>query len=612
MFVDNATPPGTPPSASQVSETAFSDYLKNFSKKLEESLSSVVKGVVDGDVAYLLDEVKRLDVEASKVTASFGQGRENIQNIKAAMADASASVLALGGSYEQITAIQVDASNALKRNVVLGSEVYDDIFAASQVTKTSTADMVSKFKDVGVSVYGVSDGMQKIVDTARAQGLSVQAVSKQAMDNMESMNKYNFQGGVEGLAKMASQATSLRIDMSKTLSFAEGLYNPEKAIEMSSALQRLGVTQSELLDPLRLMDLSMNDPTELQNQLVKMTEQFVQLNEKGQFEIAPQGKLQLREISDATKIPYEQLTKMAMGSAELEEKMRKIRFPDFMSAEQQKMVANLAEMKDGQYVITVDGQTKPIAEALEGINNQQQLDELIGKTEPKKMEDIAFEQLNIQKQMEASLKSLEGRAARGIASSKAVDRFMKAGSEGLRTSTGILTDEGALGPKVFRDFADVTVGGQVESILSKLFAGNYNLGEEFTQIGTDLEEIVNKQSEVLGKNLEKSAPEYEKILNYLPKPLADEIKNAISSNKAEPGTQKVNRTETGEEAPSGTTPKADATVQGGESKMDININVTAPPGMSQQQIMDALNIQEIKEKIYKIYEDMSKDFKKKS
>jgi hypothetical protein len=46
--------------------------------------------------------------------------------------------------------------------------------------------------------------------------------------------------------------------------------------------------------------------------------------------------------------------------------------------------------------------------------------------------------------------------------------------------------------------------------------------------------------------------------------------------------------------------------------MDININVTAPPGMSQQQIMDALNIQEIKEKIYKIYEDMNKDFKKKS
>jgi hypothetical protein len=114
---------------------------------------------------------------------------------------------------------------------------------------------------------------------------------------MESMNKYNFQGGVDGLAKMAAQASSMRIDMKTTLNFAEGLYNPEKAIEMSSALQRLGVTQSDLLDPLRLMDLSLNDPTELQNQLVQMTEQFVQLNEKGQFQIAPGQIRRLREIN---------------------------------------------------------------------------------------------------------------------------------------------------------------------------------------------------------------------------------------------------------------------------------------------------------------------------
>jgi hypothetical protein len=33
--------------------------------------------------------------------------------------------------------------------------------------------------------------------------------------------------------------------------------------------------------------------------------------------------------------------------------------------------------------------------------------------------------------------------------------------------------------------------------------------------------------------------------------------------------------------------------------------------MTTQQVMDALNIQEIKEKIYKIFEELGKDFKKK-
>ena len=69
--------------------------------------------------------------------------------------------------------------------------------------------------------------MQKIVDIARQQGVSVQAVSSQAVSNMESMNKYNFQGGVDGLAKMAAQAASLRIDMKSTLTFSENLYKPE-------------------------------------------------------------------------------------------------------------------------------------------------------------------------------------------------------------------------------------------------------------------------------------------------------------------------------------------------------------------------------------------------
>jgi hypothetical protein len=393
---------------------------------------------------------------------------------------------------------------------------------------------------------------------------------------------------VDGLAKMAAQASSMRIDMKTTLNFAEGLYNPEKAIEMSSALQRLGVTQSDLLDPLRLMDLSLNDPTELQNQLVQMTEQFVQLNEKGQFEIAPQGKLQLREISKATGLAYEELTKMAMGSAELEDKMRKIKFPDFMSEEQQKMVANLAEMKDGQYVITVDGQTKPIAEALEGINNQEQLDELIGKSEPKTMEDLAFEQLDMQKSMAASLKKLEGRAARGIASTKLTDDLINVSTKTTRAGTDVLTSGGALGTAEIRGLVD-NLSEPLKDMFGKMQEGNFDFSLEGDKFLTAIGEAVKNQEGIIGENIEKITG-------------VD-----ITTQQA----QAVG-VETGEVPPAGTTPKADATLQGGESKMDININVTAPPGMSQQQIMDALNIQEIKEKIYKIYEDMNKDFKKKS
>jgi hypothetical protein len=578
-------------------------FFQSFGKKLNDAFSSMA------DVSFptLINEIQRLDVEATKVTALFGQGRENIQQIKAAMADASAEVLGLGGSYEDVTKIQMAAAKDLQRNVILGGDVYKDIYAATQVTAQGAERLLPAFKNVGVSAYGVADGMQKIVNVAREQGLSVQAVSEQAVTNMESMNKYNFAGGVDGLAKMAAQASSLRIDMSKTLDFSEKVLSPEKAIDMAASLQRLGVTQSDLLDPLRLMDLAMNDPTELQNQLVQMTEQFVQLNEKGQFEIAPQGKLQLRELAEATKIPYEQLTKMAMGSAELEDKMRKIRFPDFMSEEQQKMVANLAEMKDGEYVITVDGQTKPIAEALEGINNKEQLDELIGKTEEKSMEDLAAEQLDLTKSMAASLKKLEGRAARGIASSKLTDDLIKTTTTTTRAGTDVLTSGGALGTGAVRGLFD-SATPELKSMFGKMMEGNFDFTTEGDNLTKKIEQLVESQSKIVGENSATFAKFLEQYGAKMPEQLREKIEGITGIEIKPQGPAGV---ETGEVPPAVTTPKADTTLQGGESKMDININVTAPPGMSQQQIMDALNIQEIKEKIYKIYEDMSKDFKKK-
>lgn len=598
---------GTKPDDGKITQTAAESadvFFKAFGDKINAAFSSMV------DVSFptLIKEIQRLDVEATKVTALFGQGRENIQQIKAAMADASAEVLGLGGSYEDVTKIQMAAAKDLQRNVILGGDVYKDIYAATQVTAQGAEKLLPAFKNVGVSAYGVADGMQKIVDVAREQGLSVQAVSEQAVSNMESMNKYNFQGGVDGLAKMAAQASSMRIDMKTTLNFAEGLYNPEKAIEMSSALQRLGVTQSDLLDPLRLMDLSLNDPTELQNQLVQMTEQFVQLNEKGQFEIAPQGKLQLREISKATGLAYEELTKMAMGSAELEDKMRKIRFPDFMSEEQQKMVANLAEMKDGEYVITVDGKEQKLADVLADTNNKEQLDKLIETTKPKAMEDLAAEQLDLQKSMAASLKKLEGRAARGIASSKLTDDLIKTTTTTTRAGTDVLTSGGALGTGAIRGLID-SATPELKSIFGKMMEGNFDFTTEGDNLTKQIEILVESQSKIVGENSATFAKFLEQYGAKMPEQLKEKIEGITGIEiKPQQGPAGV---ETGEAAPTGTTPKADTTVQGGESKMDININVTAPPGMSQQQIMDALNIQEIKEKIYKIYEDMSKDFKKK-
>ena len=110
-----------------------------------------------------------------------------------------------------------------------------------------------------------------------------------------------------------------------------------------STFQRLGVAAGDLADPFRLMYLASEEAGELQNQVVKMTEKFTFFNEKTkQFEVFPNAKRDLREISKQTGIAYEELVKMSVG----QQKLNKIRGEfktNAMDEESKQFIANVAE-----------------------------------------------------------------------------------------------------------------------------------------------------------------------------------------------------------------------------------------------------------------------------
>ena len=252
---------------------------------------------------FEVEPIKRKLVEVDKatmdITKSFGLGRDNIVELKGAMTAAVTEVTLLGGKFSDIVAIQTSVGEALGRNMIMASESYEKIFAMEQVTGQQISSVLPKMKEVGISTYQTGKEMEKVVNSAREMGVNAKAVSQDVVTNMSKLNQYNFDGGVEGLAKMAAHAKSMNMDMGSTFRFAEQVYNPEGAIETAAALQRLGVTQSQLLDPLKLMDLSANDPAELQRQMTELGKGFVELNEKGQFQIAPGQRRRMDEIAKA-------------------------------------------------------------------------------------------------------------------------------------------------------------------------------------------------------------------------------------------------------------------------------------------------------------------------
>ena len=423
---------------------------------------------VSGDAIYKI--MVDLDEKAHDIAKSFGQGAEAISGLKVAMAGAVTSVELLGGSFANIAEIQKGVGEALGRNVLLNSQAYEKLFAAEQVSGKTAKEIVDSFKDAGFAAYDAGKQMETVINSARQIGANAVAVSKQVLDNTESMNRYNFVGGVEGLSKMAAQAVSLRVDMSKTLEFADKVFNPEGAIEMAAAMQRLGVAQSDLLDPLRLMDLSANDPTELQNQIVQMTQQFVQLNKNGQFEIMPGAKRQFYEISKAMNIPYETLTKMAIGSKDLDEKMKKISFPSSIASEEdKKMIANMAEFNKGSGKFEVSFSDDKGNLVTKDVTKLSETDrDLLKKGfEPKTLEQLTKEQLSYQKDIAANMRAVAHQGGFGMAASKTGQQLYGLKKDATQAFAGTFVND-ATSSKRLTEGINNSMGPVIESFKDML------------------------------------------------------------------------------------------------------------------------------------------------
>lgn len=544
----NSTDPTTPADKSRgLGETLYS----NFSP---EAIAKVVL---------------TLDAAASQMLHQFGQGQAMSDILRKSMAESVTDVRKLGGDIADVLKTQQEASSALGRNVILSNKTTEDLYATMKVTGQSVKEIVSNMADAGISSAKATNEMLKVVNVARESGVNAVAVSETVLKNMNALNKYNFEGGVAGLAKMAAQATSLRIDMSQTLGFAEKVFNPEGAIEVAAAMQRLGVSQSSLLDPLKLMDLSQNDPAELQNQIAEMSKQFVQLGKDGHFEIMPGAKRQLREISSAMGISYDQLTKMALGSADLDKKMKEISFPS-ATEDQKKMIANMAEMgTGGEYMVKFTDK--------EGTSQEKSVSELskddvaalekMANTAPKSMEELAIDQLSATQDVVAAINSLGDRTGLGLAASNTGGQLLKGSRKGFEAVSNV-PPEG---------FSAKNIGKGTDELINDLSSG------------ASLSDVFNKFK---NKFIKELGVAFDNVNEQMTK-LKDEVPLFKVINSLSTGTP-VGNTPTNSSIPSGNNGMNNSNnSQTSNNSSNVNVNlthnitVTASPNIDGKTIVDA-------------------------
>jgi hypothetical protein len=401
---------------------------------LFSDLKEGVKGAVGPllDTKSISDDLNALITSAQDLGNNMGIGRARAGELRNTIADTIPEMVKLGITTDQGMQAIKDVPNALKTNTTVANETIVELAATSKFTGESVKDLVSGFASVGTQLSSVSDEMAGVANYAKSVGVNVKEVTSGVVSNLKNLNLFNFENGVQGMAKMTAQSAMLGVNMGKVFDKAESLLNPESAIEFSSALQRLGVTSSELLDPLSAMDMALNDPAKLQDQMTKVAQQFTRLKADGSgFEILPGAKLQLREVAKELGMSADELASMAIKSSDLDMKLKQIRFPSFAASEEDRtLIANMSQMKDGKAVVQIEegGEKKEVA--VEDLTAQQLAELKKGQADQaKSAEDLARDQLTVQQEIKNILSGSEFAVRMGVASQKPLQRIADANLE---------------------------------------------------------------------------------------------------------------------------------------------------------------------------------------
>ena len=508
---------------------AVAESLYNIPKLMKDFGSAAVESI-----AGFSRGLGILEVEGTKIQQAFGVSRDRIEEFKTLVADVGPVLAQMGYSETEFASTITTVSSKLGGAASLGAEAVTEIAAAAKVTGEDVGTLAANFREVGISMYDVGDRMAEVTNYARNVGVPVQAVAGAVSENLGKINLYNFEGGVQGLTKMAAQSARLGVNMDKVFQIADDLFSPEKAIDYAASLQRLGVTANGLLDPLRAMDMAQNDPAALQEEIVNLTKDFVRFSEENnKFEIMPGAQRRMREVASALGIEASEFAKMGIQAAEFDRKLSQIKLPSFADDKETKeLIASMAQIKDGVATVTIKNiQTgkvelkQPDQLTPEDIEKLKQSQEQNNKS----IEELAVEQLSQAEFQTGHLEAIRLGGQLGLASMGPVQRLAEMSREAQRGGLRAATTE-YTAPTVRETFTPAARVAE-DAVISLLRNNSIGFEDAVGRMGSAVDNITKNFSNMADgiqtkfkSAMEGSTKGYEPVIQRL------ESKNDINVN----------------------------------------------------------------------------------
>jgi hypothetical protein len=614
------------------------DYQLSSMKETISGFAEQVKNIATLNLKPLLSSVDKirgdLDYMAAVTRTMFGGTEMFSETLKNTFANARASVVSLGGNMNDVYKMQETIMEKLNTQTILNEGEFSKLYSAARLTSTAgtslgkaAGEIAAKFVEAGYSLNSVGDNMQTILNTAREIGVSTVAAYSQLSTNMATLNTFTFREGVKGMAEMAAQAALLRVDMSKTLSIANQFLDPQKAIEAAGAFQRLGVTIPELLDPMKLGEMSLLEPEKLQQKLGEALAQFTKFNEEtGQMSLTTIGSLKIGEIAKELGYSKEEATKFGLSMAKIQKVMSELKLnPTFFGDEKtQELIAGMAEYQTsgefkGSYTVKLDrGQGESQVSILELSEKDKEI--LLKRTEDKKIVELAQDANGVQKSIQDYARAINDQFATFFVVQKDVqkglDNFIKMTSEAVKKGGTMLgfekTPEGTLSAAPLKKTMDTQI--------QKLKKEGVDIQKIFSE--NDVENLYEKiKNSTLVKNLGQSGvvQDFEASFNKLKEQIQRGFNNQTQPQST-PSSQQPQSTPSSQQPQStpfsqqpqsipSTNVNPTSTTQTTTSYVEFggNVNITVAPNEYKQSLLNALNSADVQNKLAEIIKQVRKE-----
>ena len=587
---------------------SFDDIGKEVSRatRVLENLAQSTQNVYD--LSIRLDQV-------------FLTSKTRMDEMMLAFSSTVPQVSRLGGEIKDVGQTIADIAKASRRNVIENEEIIAKLYATSKVLGQSVETITTAFQKVGYQTGQIGDNVKNSISYVQSIGLNAKTIMGDVVANTDSLSRFNFENGVQGLTKMASQASMLRFDMNKTFEFAEKVLDPQGAIEMASTFQRLGVAVGSLGDPFQMMNQALNDPSGLQDSLIKMTKQFTYFDEKTKsFKISPQGILTFRELEKQGVANAKQLRETALAAADLDKRLSEIKID--VPEEDKTLLANMARMgKGGKYEVAVgmDSEGQKIYKEL-GTVTKDELEKIkeVQADAPKTMEDIARSQLDALKQIEANTSSAADKIGYSLTQVGGVRRNIMGADRLARVVSTTIADKVPNPGTIGKEFT--TAISTIQNLFTQKQEGKITQSELESKVKTAEESLMTQAKSLgsrgfqgikeamveLNQKIKPNSEIEEYFKKYIAQPLAGVAGGGKKENTSADWDATIYGTETTKKAQEMAANRPLTEVVSRTTQTDVNFDgtvtfkVEAPSGVSVQWLTDYLNSEEFKTKVSKM------------